>query len=220
MMVISNIRTMMAISLLCLCFFRESVLKRFSIWHILLYVLAALIHNLAIVLLIIRGIVFFVAARIKIKWKLLFVLGCLTIGGYMFFQYEWLFDSVWEKSLEFIMGEYYSYAWEYIIAFVAVFVEIQAIRLHMKFGDELLTELMVFLTSCVVVAVIFIGEFSIFHRISTYIAPILAVPLLMVGFSKLRAKVGLEKVFFLISLASLFLACSRGSLSSLKFFVL
>lgn len=82
------------------------------------------------------------------------------------------------------------------------------------------------LVLCVVVSVAFCFEFTIFHRFTTYLAPILAMPLFMRVFQEAEGgKPGVGGLpyrtrILLVMVAMLLLACARGSLCGLKFFVL
>lgn len=220
MMVISNIRTMLAISLLAFCFFRESVMRVFKLWHLLLYISAALIHNLAFILILIRCVAFIFSTNIKKKLKI-FIIVLLAIFGVIFiFKFNWMLNDVFEKATGYITGDTYSYIWEYIIGFIALIIEIIGLRMYLINHELRLNETEIYLFLCISLACIFVMQFSIFHRIITYISPILVIPILAMGFSgPCIEKKQREWVFFL-SVIMLLVACSRGSLSSLKFFVL
>ena len=220
LMVISNIRTMLAITLLCLCFFRESVLAQFKIWHIPLYILSALIHNLAFVLLIVRCLIFVISSNAKIRWKALSVIIFTIVSVYTVLNYEWLFDAVFEKALEYLTGDYYSYVWEYIIAFLALVLEVVAVTMYIRNREKKLKELQMFLILCLSIALFCVTEFSIFHRLITYIAPILTIPILAVGLSKNHTRYITGNSTLFLSIVMLLIACFRGSLSSLKFFAI
>ena len=220
-MVISNIRTMLAIALLCFCFFRESVLKTFKIWHVLLYFVAALIHNLAIILIIIRFIVFVFLSQLKRKWKIIIISFLAIVSVFVVMFFGWVMDSVFEKAVGYITGDTYFYIWEYIIAIIAIIIENKICVMFRRKQDMRAKETAVYLFVCMIVACVFITQFSIFHRIITYIAPILAIPLLASSGSNLTRSTGKRFVsIFYLSLVMLAIACFRGSLSSLKFFVL
>lgn len=217
-MVISNIRTMLAISLICFCFFRESILKSFRIWHILLYVLAALTHNLAIILIIIRFAAFVFSSHLRRKWKIIIMLFLTAVSVIIIVFFNWVLDSVFDKAVEYITGEMYSYIWEYIIGLLVLTIEVSAL-FYKKNTKIRLKENTVYFVLCIIVACVFINEFSIFYRMIVQFATILTIPLLASGFSMVDIKSKQSEVFYL-SLLMLFIACFRGSLSSLKFFVL
>ena len=80
-----------------------------------------------------------------------------------------------------------------------------------------------FITICLLFALIFCYEFSIFSRTITYIVPILTIPILMsqLQFEDGRRKVNNFRTYILIwSCIIMFIACARGTLCSLKFFEL
>ena len=47
MYTITGIRTMLSLSLICFCFYRETVEKKYSVWHLPIYAIACLLHNFA-----------------------------------------------------------------------------------------------------------------------------------------------------------------------------
>lgn len=220
MMVISNIRTMLATSLLCFCFYRESVQNTFKLWHIALYLIAALTHNLALILIIIRCMAFIFSSRVQQKVKLFVIALFAVLSLFFVLNLDWLLNDVYDKAVGYISGESYSYIWEYLIAFISLIVEITALRMYMTSSDTKLKENRMYLLMCVITAIIYITQFSIFHRLITYIAPILAVPILVVCFSLPESQKKHRNAVFCLSLLMLLIACFRGSLSSLKFFVL
>ena len=79
-----------------------------------------------------------------------------------------------------------------------------------------------FIIACVIMAITFIYEYSIFHRSITYIAPILMLPLLMITLQREQQchKRNFKNIMFLFIIILLVIACTRGSLCGLKFFVL
>ncbi len=220
MMTISGIRCMLAVAVLCLCFFRESIMRTFKWWHILLYVFSALMHNLAVILIIIRCIAFVFSARLKTAWKLIITSCFAVIAVFVVISFRWIFSDIFDKAYGYITGDTYSYIWEYVIAFLALMIEICLLTVIWRKCDAGAVETRTYLLLCVLTACIFVTQFSIFHRIITYISPILAIPLLADGFSNNPKRIILIRTVSVISLIMLCLTCVRGELSSLKFFVL
>ena len=230
MIVISNIRTMLAIALICWCFFRESIEEKYHLFHLLLYLMAGLLHNLAIVLIAFRIIVFLLQKRTARKKLFLIRISSIVIFGFASLYLQGLFLEVIEKAYEYLTGDLYSYKWEYIIGAIIYFVEVWLL-LKMKNNKNtnkiLLNDTNNYLILCLLSATIFFFEFSIFHRLVTYIAPILALPLLMQilnqndkGNNSYYHVITTRTLVTAISLMLLFLTCFRGSICSLKFFII
>lgn len=228
--VVSNIRTMMAISLLTLCFFRESVERKWNPLHLLLYAAAALIHNLAAVLLVLRVAVPLFDRRLDLWKRLLIVLAGLAAGfGVILVKIEWV-NEILSKALHYITDEPYFHRWEYRIAILvgcaAIWLLWELRKTHPKYR-ETLTGIKTYLILCLVVAVWMCQVYSIFHRMLTYVAPILILPLILVV---LRRTSGEEadyqrvlrnrKILTAVSLVLLALSCTKGSMTWFKFFAL
>lgn len=224
---ISNVRTMIALSLICLCLYRETVQKKKIVWDLPLYAVAAMMHSIGLPVIAMR-IVLPIFGRKMSAWKKAVFLALVAAAcAAVFVLVPSMADELLEKVDDYLFGDSYSYFWEYLIGAAALFVEVYVMRIHTvrnKNGEEAWNSVRWMLTLCVGVAITFCFVFSLFHRFVTYIAPILAAPLLL---SALREEPGVEPagrvqnrrtLIAVVSLCMLALTCSRGSLCSLKFF--
>lgn len=220
MIVISNIRTMLALSLIIFCFFRETVLKKFSLLNILIYAIASLTHSLALVLVVIRFFVFIMGSSIKMRLKFfIFLLSAIVFLYVLLYQF-WLIDSIIDKALGYITGDKYSYIWDYITSFIALIIMTFTLKIYHKSKCGKLKEVYNYIIICIVVAILLIFEFSIFSRLIVCFVPILLIPILLNVLSNNVITAKQRNILFLLCILMLFVVCSRGSLSSLKFFVL
>lgn len=238
MFVVTGIRCMLGISLLAFCFYRENVEKKFSILHIPLYLIAALIHSFSAVLIAARFLISIFDTKTTPLRKLIYFI-LLGAGIVFVFQnFSGYIEEIMEKADSYLNGDLYSYVWEYIIAVLACIVIVGIFskrktinkNSNIKLNVWLLYEIALFIISLCVCY-----EFTIFHRLTTYIMPIIALPLLMTALqvndnkrkrinknisSVREIPLNLNSVVVFVSLLMLLVVCSRGSLSSLKFFVL
>jgi len=230
MSVIGGVRMMIAMSMISFCFFRESVEKKFNVFHVLLYILALFTHNMAIVIVGIRLAVLVFAPGKKLVTRFLI---CLTIavGAVVaVLGFDSLLADIWDKASEFLFEESYSYFWEYVmgviilIGFLGVCVKFQ--RLRGREHTELVTYNMGAMFSAGI-SVVFFFVFSIFYRFIGHVTPILGLPMLMVTLEESEKNVSgrfkqmsFQSITVMFSLVILALSISRGSLSSLKFFAL
>ena len=238
MFVVTGIRCMLGISLLSFCFYRESVEKKFNILHIPLYLIAALIHSFSAVLIAARFIISIFDTKTTPIRKLIYLV-CLGAGIVLVFRnFGDYISSIMEKADGYLSGDLYSYVWEYIIAILTCVIILCVLSKrrtikepsNVKLNVWLLYEILLF-----IIAMCVCWEFTTFHRLITYIMPIIALPLLMTilqsndnrsGEINNRARtveeipLNLNTIVVMVSVLMLFVACSRGSLSSLKFFVL
>lgn len=236
MFVVSGIRCMLGISLFAFCFFRENVEKKFNILHIPLYIISAFIHYLAAVLILMRFVIpIFDLKTTPVKrlfyW---FVSGAGTLISLIVFS-DYI-ENIMEKADSYLTGDMYSYVWEYVIGIIAavVFVYLFARKNRVMAGTNIkLNVWLIYDVILLVVAVVFCYEFTIFHRLTTYIMPIISLPLMMTALeNKSQAnaltrhaqhvsdvRIGMKQVILILSTMLLALACVRGTLSSLKFFI-
>lgn len=238
MFVISGIRCMLGISLLSFCFYRESVEKKFNILHIPLYLIAAFIHSFSAVLIAARFFIFIFDTKTTLIRKLIYLV-FLGAGIILAFRnFDGYIGGIMKKADSYLSGDLYSYEWEYIIAILTCVVIIFVLSKRKKIKEESNVKLNVWLlyeTTLFVVALCVCYEFTIFHRLTTYIMPIIAVPLLMTALQSndnKRAGINTRErtvgaitfnlnsfVVIMVSVLILLVSCSRGTLCSLKFFV-
>lgn len=238
MFVVSGIRCMLGISLLSFCFYRESVEKKFNILHIPLYLIAALIHSFSAVLIAVRFVIsIFDTKTTPIRKLIYFVF--LGAGSVLVFRnFRDYISKIIEMTTGYLSGDMYSYVWEYIIAILTCVVIICVLSKRKNIKEESNKKLNVWLLyeiALFAISLCVCYEFTIFHRLTTYIMPIIALPLLMTALQindNRRDKINyqarlvggislnLNTIVIMVSILMLFVACSRGTLSSLKFFVL
>ena len=239
MFVISGIRCMLGTSLIVFCFYRESVEKKFNVFHIPLYLIAALIHTFSVVLIAIRLLTPLFDKRNSFFKKMIYLV-FLGLGTALIISYfSDYIEQVWNKAEDYLSGDAYSYIWEYVIAILAfliivfcVCVKYKGIKKKSKIelNGWIVYELLLFIISLLV-----FREFTMFHRLTTYIMPIIALPFLMIALQADDCKqieknkrgqfikdplvsFGVNVAF--VSALILFITCFRGSLCSFKFFVL
>ena len=221
MFVISGIRSMLGICLLAFCFFRESVEKKFKVWHILLYIISAFIHNFTFVLIFIRLCVPVITKKLPLGKKILhlFILGISAVLV-LYFTPQYI-REVLNRGEGYISGDKYSYIWEYITGILTgIIIAIAVYNMRNIKADinKDFRQTKIFIATCLCIALVFSFEFSIFHRTIAYIAPILCLPVIMVTRQREISKRNND--IWIILTVLLFITCARGSLCSLKFFVL
>ena len=120
MSVISNIRTMLVIAVISYCMFRESVEKKFSVLHIILYISMVFIHNIAVLLIVFRLICLMLDRDMSLQKRIIFL---LLSAGCVIAVYRITSGVIGRKIVE--MVQYYlkggySYIWEYIIGTIVI----------------------------------------------------------------------------------------------------
>lgn len=219
---ISGIRSTLAICLIAYCFFRETVEKKFRPHHILLYVMAAFIHNFAVVIIAIRLIIPLFSKNMK-RWKKCVYLAFIAVLLiFAMRNFNSLLESVFEKATEYITGDMYSYGWGYLKDSLMLFVTIYFLRNLYKVTkgeNNTLDQTKIFSYVLVIIAIVFSFEYSIFSRTTNVLLPIISTPCLMVSLEKRKSPEAFNTIL-LFSIAIMILSFTRGSMCSYKFFVL
>lgn len=226
--VIGGIRMMMAMALIVHCFYRESVERTFRVSHLLLYALAVMLHSMALVLVGLCALALVLDRRQPQRVRLGLGLLALAAGVCLLLWARPLLEDIYEKAWFYLADGGYSDVWEYLMgALLAVFYVVLAIlecrddgvcpefggcRLAMDLG--------------IAVSLVFCLRFSIFYRFIGHWVPLLGSPVLMDALQRAtergrvrRDRVTTQKLVLAWGMMLLLLGCSRGSLSSLKFFV-
>ncbi len=239
--VISGIRSMLGISLMSFCFFRESVECKFNILHVAMYVVAFFIHHYVAALIVFRFISVIFNKGVSLNKKCVCIgllLICTMIITTYFSNYV---DQIFDKSEGYIKGNAYSYFWDYIIGLLIGIVNGYLLFRYKRYfavkNGFNLYGLYSFAITLYLISIGFCFEFSIFHRTIAYIVPIICLPIWLIILQDNNSKaengtynsktlcvneansINVNFCIFIYILI-LFLSCSRGTLCSLKFFVL
>lgn len=239
--IIGGIRSMLGVSLLAFCFYREHCEKKFNIFHIFLYIISFLIHSFTAILVILRFIIpIFTSSKTPPGRRLIYM---LFLGISVIFMFRYLgnyLDSVISKAEGYIEGGGYTYFWGYIIDVIAWISMIAVVLRYYRYKQKEYTieygAFCKYLLVCLLTALVFCFEYSIFTRLILHISPIICLPILMVVLQKNDDTYGNKQIakkrslqyrrddfnsfFTFISVMFLLLSCARGEMSSLKFFVL
>ncbi len=229
--VIGGVRMMLALCLIVFGFFRFTVEKKRNIIDVILCVMSIFIHTMSIVVIVVCIIVTLLDSNNNILRKIgfAFVVGiCSCVFAVRFNDIVY---STYQKFLEYVLGDRHSDTWEYVMGIIIIatllliFMEFR----HLQGNEECNTirNYNSVAIMCVVIAIIFHFEFSIFYRFGGQLAVLFSIPSMMItmernsGKSSLLIKgVGHRTVLMILSSIIAVISCTRGSLSSLKFFEL
>ena len=217
--VISGIRSLVAISILAHVFCLEFVDKK-PIWKGIVWgVVASLIHPLALIVLLIRMVFYIFQPSIHFFKRLLGIALDLCLL-FLFYRFGRTYiDNAFDTATSYISSTQYSYIWEYIIASIVlllmVFFMTIVFRNRQRISKEMKT-LAAFNLCFLLLEIVFAFQYSIMHRLVTF-SSIMMMPLLVYVFEQNPPK-HLTRFVTLISVLILLLACSRGDMSSFKFF--
>lgn len=221
--VIGGIRSMTGISLLGLLFFRESVEKKFKIWHILLYMIAGFIHNFAFVLIVVRVVLpIFFKKLSTIKKILYLVLIFAAAAAIIYFSPDYLAGII-DKAEGYLTENQYRNIWGYGIGLICLLMIFRGILSWRGMEKELqvrFKEYTAFIIIGIITALLFCFEYSIFARTILQVMPFVFVPLLMILLNNKKDNGRLRFDILLLTSLLLFGVCLRGEINGLKFFVL
>ena len=229
--VIGGIRMMMAMSLIVFCFFRESVEQKFRWWNVLLYVTAVFMHDIALILVAIRFIALVLDSKIKLVIRIVLSAFIIGVGTVMIFVFNYQIEQVFEKIVGYITGDNYSYIWEYMIGAIIAFTYLLIVYRFKKYkNNNDYGSLKAYNIAAVIsgiLSILFCFEFSIFYRFIGHVVPLLGMPMMMVSLQESqnavmakKKQISFQTILLVLSIAIFALSCTRGSLCSLKFFVL
>ncbi len=229
--VIGGIRMMLALSMITFSYFRNTVEKRIKLFDIGLYVISIFLHSMSMVVLgICAGVTLFNAKRNYIR-RIGFALAIGAFGFIIIHNFSDVVNGFYQKFYDYVLGDRHSDRWEYIMGcliialLILLMYEFRFIR-----KDDACLRLKSYNAAtlcCVAIAICFCFEFSIFYRFGGQLAVIFGIPMLMVTLektsgrpSRVLKKIDFKAAMILISMMIAVISCTRGSLSSLKFFEL
>ena len=234
---ISNIRTMLSLAILAWCIYQEFYNNKTFKYLSYFYLLAASFHVMGQIILVYR-IVYFIFGRSRSKirkiMKIISIAAIVLVSLYGADKYInnilKLFNLYNSAT---ISGEGYSYIWERILSVITIIYCLYLIKYY-KHSNKLKSysiarektrvstiKLIAYLYPLLWIDVAaFFVEFNFFQRLSWYIA-ILCIPLVVFTLREdnLTRKKH-QKILILFSTLVLILACIRGDLCSLKFFLI
>ena len=217
LVIISNVRTFTAMSILARCFYDEAMNGKSPSRHAVWYLIAALIHGVVLIACGLRfaWLMFARANNVQKKTRNV-VIAIVTFGGAYLFGKDYI-DAAMYKATGYLNGEVYSYIWSYFISgILAVVVFCTCIGSHQNTSIEL-RNIRGYTVIIMSIACIFAFEYSIFHRLSLF-ASLLVIPYLAKRIDSAKKK-NFEIFVFLCSLAMLAISVTRGDLSGYKFFL-
>lgn len=228
---IGGIRMMLALSVIIYCFYRESVNHRRYMIDIILYIFAFFMHNMASVVILIRLVVSIFDTTKKRSYRIKVIFFAMIAGSVLMAKFRSLLFDIIDKAYGYIFGDEHYDVWEYMMGFLILVFMIITIRNYLKYvSDEEYRELRQFNTAvkiCIFISVLFCFEFSIFYRFVGHIVPLISIPMTMITLQEAGKKqcIGFKvfdyrSVTLLFTILIMVISFTRGSMSSLKFFVL
>lgn len=226
---ISGIRSMLGLSVVAFCFYRETAENKRIAFHIPLYLFAALVHSGSMIPVIARFLFLFVEYKSRTKRMLILLLVGL-LGAFSLYYLGDFVEAAFDKgSLYLTNRSQYSYAWEILIGLIEAAQTIYVLRqFKLRFGHTAV-ELQyrpAYLTTLIwtVISLVLLPfSYSIFRRYTIF-ATMTALPLVSATLQREQAvgkrNCNYYRIIWGLSLVIFVLSCIRGDLCGYKFFVL
>lgn len=221
--VISGIRTMLSFSIVLRCMYNELYNNRSIIGHLLLYLIAAFIHPVSLVMVLLRFLfILFQKDESRKRKALLVALSIVTIVLLISFGENYVLGA-FQKGVGYVSGDPYSYIWEAIISTLILLLLIVIHKNCGKFeyaeGSEKVSLLnnRSFSRMIELIMIVFCFEYNTFYRFGLFNI-FLNIPVLLYYTDKvLIKKKNHMKLLYLFCLGILIIVCLRGNLCALKF---
>ena len=224
---ISGIRSMLGISIIAFCVYRETVEGKSLGWHLLLYLFAALLHTSTLVLVLSRFAVLFLQYRDP-KMKILMAVSILFLGLFaLFYLRDYVSSAVANGLLYLTNRKEYTYGWEILIGLLEALETVLILhryRKHKACRDRAHDSLWSF---CAIWTAVSLAaapfSYAIFRRYTIFctliVLPLLA-KIMQEEQEKNRGRSRFLLLLWTLSLAVFALSWVRGDLCGYKFFVL
>ena len=214
--VISNIRCMTAFSIIIYCYFNEIFNKKSIIKHLPLYLISSTMHLAALAIIIIRFVIYPLQKK---KGKIFYAMLPISVILIIYIFYPNYINQIFFTESYYKEIVNYSYLPEYILmSIMTIYILfIKIIHWRSIISDENLKQINIFSIIILLIMIINILEYSMFHRMGT-LHFLINIPIMGKYISLLTKKDGLIFIL-LISVVILIVASLFGNLCGFKYFI-
>lgn len=219
MLCISNIRTVLMISIFSKCLYEEYYENKNIIKNLPSYIIASLIHNMGVIVVGLRFACFLFEKNSKNQiislMKKTFIIITMLILTY---YYKDIIIRTMDKANSYLSGGSYDYFWENIITcleFILLFFLQHKSKKSITKNKNIYKLLLIFNT----IIILFCTEHSIFTRFTTLLL-FISIPIIADGINHIiytKKNKEEEKLIVIYTILILIISCARGNLCSLKF---
>lgn len=228
---ISGIRSMLGISIVAFCLYRETVEKKSIVSHLPLWLFAALIHTSTMVLVISRFLFLLVQSR-GITKKILMSAAVFVLAVFSYKYFGGYISGSFEHGQSYLNNtKEYTYIWEIIIGLIETIETLyvlhiyrkRCVRSESKIVEYGLRDLYLFTLIWTAISIISLPfSYTVFRRY-TMLCTVTSIPLvaflLGTGVDELERK-RTKSILFVLSFLIFALSGVRGDLCGYKFFVI
>lgn len=214
--VISNIRCMTAFAMIAFCVYNEIFNHKSLVKHLPIYFIAGTMHLAALAVIMIR---FAIYPLQKAKRKILYALLPLSILVMIYICFPNFVNQIFFTESYYKENVSYMYFPEFVLMMIITTYIIFIKLIHWKYvmSDSLLKKMNFFAMILLLIMIVNINEYSIFHRIGT-LHFLINMPIMGKYLSLLKRGSSIT-IMFIISAIILFIAAAFGNLSGFKYFI-
>lgn len=225
---ISGIRSMLGLSIVAFCFYRETVEKKRVTLHIPLYIFAALLHS-SIMPLVMARFVFLIIENKDIGRRIIMTVLVLAMGAFSVYYIRDFINSAIGIGQNYLFGEQeYTYFWEILIGLIESVETIFVLRVFRRryAATEEVEEYRSIRLFCIAWTILSLVSlpfsYAIFRRYTIF-SSLLSIPLLIKTIEREQKSIDSHNWFintvFGLSLIIFVISGVRGDLCGYKFFV-
>ena len=170
---------------------------------------------LTIIHLVVSTVLFSTNSKTR-AYKIIFILLLTVLGIKYGASY---IEEMFSAANTYLSKDSYSYSWEYLMAFLYLFIIILSL-LSTKTQEKITNNYRKYMYAIIAITSAFVYVYSIFQRYTVFIS-IISMPILMKSINNAQENKNGKYIPAIFTLAMLILviACVRGNLSGLKFFI-
>lgn len=225
---ISGIRSMLGLSIIAFCFYRETIENKSLLSHMLLYLFAALLHSSAMPLVVAR-FVFLIIQYKSVSKKILLSVLVLGLGMFSIYYLRDYINEALNVGQSYLFGEReYTYIWEIVIGLaetVSTCYVLHQFRVRYAGAKEMdaYNSMRIFCVVWTVISIVALPfSYAIFRRYTMF-CTLISVPLLAKVLQYEEEAEEKSKFFtwvWALSMIVFIISGVRGDLCGYKFFVL
>jgi hypothetical protein len=230
--IIGGIRMMLALCMVLFSYFRMTVKKKLGALEIVLCISSLLIHGMSYAAIGVCVLGWLLDAERPIARRVAIGLLSAVFASFFIIRFTSVAQGLYKSLLGYLRGDIYSDPWEYLMGALIILLLLVTFSENIRMRKEgrgvaATNSLRLASLLCIVIALCFFFEFTIFYRFGGQLAVLFAIPTMMITLERTEGRPSrwlprfdFRALLIVLSIVIALVSCVRGSLSSLKFFEL
>ncbi len=224
---ISGIRSMLGLSIIAFCFYRETIEGKQVMWDLPLYLFAAFIHSSVLPMVVARFLYVIIQYK-NLAMKAFFAVLILVLGAFSAYYFRDFVNGVFQTGWNYLLGgKEYTYGWEILIGLIETSLTVYVLRRYRilyKGEEKNYDAIRVFCLIWTVICVVALPfSYAVFRRYTVF-CTLISMPLLAKLLNYEQEKDNNDPRFYnavwIVCMVIFALSGVRGDLCGYKFFVL